>query len=156
MLSSSSSSSLRTIWFLAFERFQLLDICGPLQVFATANDELRGAGRAPLYELQVRALAAGSVTSSSGAALQARALPRRIARPLDTVVVPGGPGVWHEGAPRAGDDANVDALAAWLARAAPRVDRIASVCTGAFVLARTGLLDGCITVISRCSDRGRC
>lgn len=154
MPSSSPSPSRRSIWFLAFERFQLLDICGPLQVFATANDELRGAGDAPLYELQVRALAAGSVTSSSGAALQARALPRRMAGPLDTVVVPGGPGVWHEDVARAVIDANVDALAAWLARAAPRVRRIASVCTGAFVLARTGLLDGCsaVTHWAACDD----
>lgn len=161
-----SASPLRAVWFLAFERFQLLDICGPLQVFATANDELRLAGRAPLYDPQVRALSAGLVPSSSGAALQARALPQRQARPVDTVIVPGGPGVWRDAArtPTASaashlpashfPAAEVDALTDWLARSAPRVGRLASVCTGAFVLARTGLLDGCsaVTHWAACDD----
>jgi len=128
------------VWFLLFERFQLLDVCGPLQVFATANEELRVAGRDPLYETHLFAVAGGAYTSSSGVALQASALPRRVSRTLDTVIVPGGPGVWNPvGEQRPAD---TDALVAWLRRGAPHIHRLASVCTGAFVLARTGLLEG--------------
>lgn len=128
------------VWFLLFDRFQLLDVCGPLQVFATANEELRLAGREPLYETRVCAVAAGAFTSSSGVALQAQALPRRLGRVLDTVMVPGGPGAWNPvGEQR---PAATEALVGWLRRSAPRIERLASVCTGAFVLARTGLLEG--------------
>ena len=38
------------IWFLVFDRFQLLDVSGPLQVFSSANEELVLSGRAPLYQ----------------------------------------------------------------------------------------------------------
>lgn len=126
------------VWFLAYERFQLLDVCGPLQVFATANDELALAGRTARYDTRICAFAAGAVHSSSGAALEAGALPRRPARLPHTLIIPGGPGVWEAG--RAA--VLQQELVAWTRRAAPRVGRLASVCTGAFVLARTGLLDG--------------
>ena len=87
------ADALHQVWFAVFERFQLLDVCGPLQVFATANEELQLAGRTPHYETRVCALAAGPVRSSSGALLEAAALPRRLARALDTLVIPGGRGV---------------------------------------------------------------
>ncbi|PZQ66532.1 MAG: AraC family transcriptional regulator [Variovorax paradoxus] len=123
---------MHAIWFLVFEDFQLLDVSGPLQVFATANDELRLAGREPLYETRVCAMEGGAVRSSSGVELLARALPKR------------GPGVWQPGRPTGAaiEVGAAAALADWTRRAAPRIDRLASVCTGAFVLARTGLLDG--------------
>lgn len=131
------------VWFLVFDKFQLLDVSGPLQVFATANDELLHAGQAGLYETHVCGLAGGAVRSSSGVELLSRALPTRLSRQVQTVVVPGGPGVWQPAAPSSMPAASAaDALAAWTRRAAPRIDRLASVCTGAFVLARTGLLDG--------------
>lgn len=122
------------VWFLVFDRFQVLDVCGPLQVLATANDELQLAGRAPLYQTRVCSLAPGLARSSSGIELNARALPRRLTRELDTVIIPGGPGVWNRPA--------TETLVDWIRRAAPRVKRLASVCTGAFLFARTGLLDG--------------
>jgi transcriptional regulator GlxA family with amidase domain len=132
------------VWFLVFDQFQLLDVSGPLQVFATANDELRLAGRAPVYETGVYGLSGGAVRSSSGVDLVARALPQRLARKVQTVVVPGGPGVFRPAAAdREAQDTPVAAtLAQWLRRASPRIERLASVCTGAFVLAHTGLLDG--------------
>ncbi|MDQ7972868.1 MAG: DJ-1/PfpI family protein [Rhodocyclaceae bacterium] len=134
----------RAIWFLVFQDFQLLDVSGPLQVFATANDELRLAGRGALYETRVCAMEGGAVRSSSGVELLARALPKRLARAVHTVVLPGGPGIWQPGRPTGAaiETGAAAALADWTRRAAPRIDRLASVCTGAFVLARTGLLDG--------------
>ncbi|MDF3831632.1 helix-turn-helix domain-containing protein [Cupriavidus basilensis] len=125
---------LRHIRFLVFDRFQVLDVCGPLQVFATANDLLRQAGRPPQYRTHVCSLAPGLVDSSGGVELNARAMPARLGRKTDTLIIPGGPGVWDRPA--------TDALVQWIRRAAPRVERIASVCTGAFLFARTGLLDG--------------
>ncbi|MFS2055184.1 AraC family transcriptional regulator, partial [Variovorax sp. CT11-76] len=67
--------SILPVWFVVFERFQLLDVSGPLQVFATANDELRLADRAPVYRTRVLAAQAGPVASSSGLAVQAEAWP---------------------------------------------------------------------------------
>ncbi|WP_019655362.1 GlxA family transcriptional regulator [Variovorax atrisoli] len=132
------------IWFLVFDRFQLLDISGPLQVFASANEELVLVGRKPVYETSIHALQAGPVQSSSGVELMARALPRKLGRDIGTVLVPGGPGIWRPGlpTPHAQQSKNLDDLTAWVRRGALRMQRIASVCTGAFVLARAGLLDG--------------
>lgn len=134
------TNAIHSVWFLVFSEFQLLDVCGPLQVFATANDELRLRGDAPLYETRVLAHEIGLVRSSSGAYLQAAALPKRLTRGPDTAVVPGGPGAWSA----SGQHGNADAarLVDWTRRAAPRIARLASVCTGAFVLARAGVLDG--------------
>ncbi|WP_208512987.1 hypothetical protein [Variovorax paradoxus] len=68
--------SILPVWFVVFERFQLLDVSGPLQVFATANDELRLAGRAPVYRTRVLAAQAGAGGSPGGLAGAAEARPR--------------------------------------------------------------------------------
>lgn len=119
--------------FLAFPGVQLLDVTGPLQVFASANDRARGRGEPPPYSLRVVAAAAGPVASSSGLALMAEALPA-IDEPVDTLIVPGGEGTWT-----AYRDAG---LVGWTATRAAVARRVASVCSGAFILAATGLLDG--------------
>ncbi|MDM0086728.1 MULTISPECIES: helix-turn-helix domain-containing protein [unclassified Variovorax] len=131
-------------WFLVFDRFQLLDVSGPLQVFASANEELVLSGRKAFYETAIYALQAGPVRSSSGVELVASALPRRFWRAVGSVFVPGGPGIWRAGLPVAdlAQAQRLEALIDWVRRAAPRFSRIASVCTGAFVLARAGLLEG--------------
>jgi transcriptional regulator GlxA family with amidase domain len=125
-----ATDATRTIVFLAFDGFQLLDITGPLQTFATAS-ELAGA-RA--YRTVVVSRCGGLVESSSG--LRLDTIPFRQAARLhaDTLIVPGGPGVhmaardrWH---------------VQWLRRQAPQARRAGSVCTGAFLVAAAGLLDG--------------
>lgn len=136
--------SILPVWFVVFERFQLLDVSGPLQVFATANDELRLAGRAPVYRTRVLAAQAGPVASSSGLAVQAEAWPARVRHAeagTSTVVAPGGPAAWNPSTQLGGG--GTEAAEAWLRRHGARFDRVASVCTGAFVLGRAGLLDGC-------------
>jgi transcriptional regulator GlxA family with amidase domain len=118
---------------LAFDGCQLLDVAGPLQVFASCNDLLAQAGRPPVYAARVLAKGGGLVTTSSGLALVADGLPPAGAAP-DTLIVAGGGGV---------DEAAADpALVGWLAAQATHARRVASVCTGAFLLAATGLLDG--------------
>jgi transcriptional regulator GlxA family with amidase domain len=111
----------------------LLDVTGPLQVFATANELLADAGGAPPYVIRVVAKGGPGVASSAGLEIAAGPLPRVVAA-LDTLIVAGGPGVEAASA----DPALVD----WVRRRAGRARRVASVCTGAFLLAASGVLDG--------------
>jgi transcriptional regulator GlxA family with amidase domain len=118
---------------LSFPLVQMLDVMGPLQVFATANDQVAESGGMPPYELRVVAQNGQRVTASAGLALPASPLPR-VAEALDTLIVAGGPGV--EAA--AADPVLVD----WVRERARQARRIASVCSGAFLLAASGVLDG--------------
>ncbi|MBW4089533.1 MAG: GlxA family transcriptional regulator [Proteobacteria bacterium] len=125
-----SPTSPRTIEVLAFPSVQLLDVAGPLQVFATTNDL---AGEAPPYALRVVAAGGGLVGASAGLGLATAPLPA-IDAALDTLLIAGGPGVHAAAAD--------PALVGWVAARAGRARRVASVCTGAFLLGAAGLLDG--------------
>ena len=130
-----SPNSPRIVEVLAFPSVQLLDVAGPLQVFASAN-ECAWHGREPgamPYALKVVARGGPSVATSSGLALATEPLPPPGSAP-DTLIVAGGPGV---------EQAAADpVLVAWLRERATRVRRVASVCTGAFLLAAAGVLAG--------------
>jgi transcriptional regulator GlxA family with amidase domain len=78
----------RPVELLAFPQVQILDVTGPLQVFATANDI--AGGNVPPYAIQVVSQAAGAVASSSGMGLLAHPLPPH-GSALDTLIVAGGP-----------------------------------------------------------------
>ncbi len=122
---------LRRVVAVVFPGFQSLDATGPLEVFATATRLLPpGEG----YRVELASVAGGLVAASSGIEVRTRRL-ASVRGPLDTVVVAGGLG--------AADARRDRALVDWVARARRRSRRVASVCTGAFVLAETGLLDGC-------------
>jgi transcriptional regulator GlxA family with amidase domain len=138
----------RRVEILAFEMAQLLDIAGPLQVFATANDLARQRRAPPPYALDVVAREAPNVRTSAGLGLFVAPLPPpRDA--LDTLIVAGGYGV-----NAARED---EALLAWLRERAPRVRRLASVCSGALLLAAAGLLAGrrATTHWTRCAELAR-
>lgn len=123
---------IRRVDIVVFPGVQLLDVSGPLQVFATANDEAdKQLGFRP-YSLHVVANGA-SVTSSSGLRIEVEPLASKSS--LDTVIVAGGPG--------SDNAANCPEVRAWLRKRAPQARRVASVCTGAFVLASAGLLEKC-------------
>jgi transcriptional regulator GlxA family with amidase domain len=117
----------RAVGLLIFEDFQLLDACGPISAF-----EVGGRVAGDPYELRVLAAEPGEVASSSGVPLRARGL--EAAEGLDTLIVAGGDGVRGPAA-----DRRVIAL---LQAAERRCRRVASVCSGAYVLAAAGLLDG--------------
>jgi transcriptional regulator GlxA family with amidase domain len=123
----------RVIEVLAFPAVQLLDVTGPVQVFASANDFAAEAGTMPPYEVHIVTQGGQSVTASAGVALATRPLPAP-GSALDTLVIAGGPGV----AAAASDSALVD----WVRQRTEGARRVASVCTGAFLLAASGALDG--------------
>jgi len=126
----------RTVAVLAFPGVQALDVVGPLEVFGRAarwlRDERGWASSA--YQTRVLAPRRGPFPSSSGYSLVADGSLARPGGPFDTLLVAGGQGL---GALL--DDARVHA---WLRAARPRARRFGSVCTGALLLARAGLLDG--------------
>lgn len=135
----------KTIDVLAFANVQLLDVTGPLQVFASANDLARQQGLPPPYVPRVIAPGLEPVMSSAGLALVSAQLPPP-GQPCDTLIVAGGWGVYA-----AAEDT---ALVAWVRQRAAQSRRVASVCTGAFLLAASGWLDGrrVVTHWTRCEQ----
>jgi transcriptional regulator GlxA family with amidase domain len=115
---------------VAFPDVQSLDVTGPLEVFAMAAT----AGAAPAYETTIVTPSGGVLRTSSGLRLVADRGIAEEDRPIDTLVVAGG-----SGTPDAVADA---ALVDWIRRAAGRSRRVTSVCSGSFLLAAAGLLDG--------------
>src|SRR5579871_3013226 len=87
----------RTVEMVAFEAVQILDVTGPLQVFATATETMINAGWPAPYKVRIVAPDARSVTASAGIALATEHLPKQDA-PVDTLIVAGGPGVMQAAA----------------------------------------------------------
>jgi len=129
----------RLIVVLAFEDVQLLDVTGPVQVFASANEMVCGTRGAPAHGAPYRVVTAsrhgGAVRSSSGLPIVTQSIAKATGgKPIDTLILPGGAGV-HTAA-------NDKATVAWVRRQMSSARRVASVCTGAFLLAEAGALNG--------------
>ena len=121
-------SSARRVVILAFPGVQTLDMTGPAEVFRAAS-----LIRPPGYEVTVAAAEKKPLATSTLSFIPDETLDEATG-PVDTLIVAGGTGT-----DRAEDD---ERLIDWIAEAATRARRVASVCTGAFLLARAGLLDG--------------
>ena len=119
---------------LGFEGANAMDIVGPLEAFASASAlEREEHPRRTGYETLLIGLEDKPFTAESGVLFKPHCHCSE-APPLDTLIIPGGPGLRE---PRTNA-----AAATWIAARAPRTRRVASVCTGIFGLAATGLLDG--------------
>lgn len=113
----------------------MLDVVGPLEVMSRTSRWLLDNGMAqnPAYEVEIVAPETGPVTMSSGLKVVAERSYRQV-RKIDTLMIGGGIGF-----AAAREDAG---LIAWVQRKLPQVERLASICTGAMILGRAGLLDG--------------
>jgi transcriptional regulator GlxA family with amidase domain len=125
---------MRTVAIVCFPDLQPLDVTGPHEVLIGANDALDHLDRqGERYRVELVAAEPGPVRAESGLDLIAPVgLPTD--RPYDTIVVPGG-----KGARTAPTD---DRVVRWLAEQGPRARRVASVCTGTFLVAAAGLCEG--------------
>ena len=127
----------RTIVFLAAPSTQILDVTGPFQVFVRAAELF--TREHPGHQLPYRVVLASTahqktVTTNCGLTLNGSETFRTLRGPIDTLLIAGGGGLQQAASDRD--------LIAWLRKTAPRVRRIGSICTGAFLLAAAGLLDG--------------
>lgn len=135
MTNAHTPASCHQVACIAYPQAMSLDITGPMQVFATANDIRARQGLPAYYELCFAGLEAGPITLSCGLTMQASHGFAQLALPTNsTVLIPGGAGI--------GEVQHHPGLRAWLQETAPKVMRLGSICSGALALARAGLLDG--------------
>ena len=118
----------RRIGLLVFDGITALDLVGPADAFASARIEDRG-----VYEIVTLGLTRRACVAESKITFQPQTT-LEDAPPLDTLIVPGGSGLRRDGVG--------EILATWIRQSARRIRRIASVCTGIYGLAPTGLLEG--------------
>jgi transcriptional regulator GlxA family with amidase domain len=120
----------RLVVMLVYPGVVAMDVFGPLEAFATAN---MIAGR-PLYRLAVAAVSMAPIDTSLGIPIVPSVTVAKVKPPIDTLLVSGGFGQ---------AEASCDPqLLAWLRTAKREARRCGSICTGAFVLAAAGLLEG--------------
>ena len=130
-----TESVTRSVVILGYPGVQALDLVGPFDVFTGATMNLAAKNRADDgYDVTIASAGGEQITTGTGLALLAQPLPDP-REPVDTVVLPGG---WGLDAARADPD-----TVAWVKAVAGTARRVVSVCTGAFLAAQAGLLDGC-------------
>ena len=126
----------RRIVFVAGPGTEILDLAGPLQVFARASDIYRrNNSGAPIYSIEVVSISpVRSLTANCGLRFHADKTFRQLRGKIDTLLVAGGDAIEQ-------NKINPEGVR-WLKQIAKRARRVGSVCTGAMLLARAGLLDG--------------
>lgn len=126
----------RTIGIVAFPDVEVLDITGPFEVFNFANLALirRGIARKNVYTLKILAESPGPITTMSGLRIVAEDIYGAPNAEFDTLLIPGG---------NIENALTNQPLIHWIREMSGQVRRLVSVCTGAFLLAEAGLLDGC-------------
>jgi len=123
----------RKVLVVGFPGVQALDLVGPFEVFTSASLLLEAQGRAG-YRPVVASLDGRTVDTETGLTFGAVELPDP-SEPVDTLVLPGGRGTRSHRR----DQRLID----WIVAAAPQARRVVTVCTGTFLAAQAGLLDGC-------------
>ncbi len=127
--------SAHRVTILTYPDAQTLDVVGPLEVFARSSRWLRDNGhcKADAYDIELIAPVAGPVTMSSGVQMLAERCYQDVEE-SDTLIISGGLGY--------AESARDPGIIEWLKRIAPGSKRVVSVCTGALILAKAGLLEG--------------
>jgi transcriptional regulator GlxA family with amidase domain len=125
----------RSVVILGYPGVQALDMVGPFDVFTGATLNLAAQGRyEDGYDVIIASAGGKPVTTGTGLELVAQPLPDPHTA-IDTVVLPGGWGL---------DEARMDPdVVDWVKTVSGTARRVVSVCTGAFLAAQAGLLDGC-------------
>ena len=121
------------VGLIGYDGVQALDIIGPSDAFTIAEIEGDNGQRRPCYEVIIIGITNKPFRAESGISFQPHTTLRN-APTLDTLIIPGGRGA------RIGQSSSL--IAKWISSRAKRIRRIASVCTGVYALAPTGLLDG--------------
>jgi transcriptional regulator GlxA family with amidase domain len=126
----------RRISLLIFPRVHLMNLAGPLDVFARASQALTHAGKrhAPAYEIQLLTIDEMPLVTASGLGLVGGRQWTQAVTPIDTLLLVAGSTEM--------DSPIAPELLAWLRASVDSVRRIGSVCSGAFALAAAGILDG--------------
>jgi transcriptional regulator GlxA family with amidase domain len=125
----------RQIAILVYPGVQSLDFAGPLEVFAGAEHLIKATGRSERgYEVKLYSRDGKSLQTSSGLTVTPHTSIKQAPATIDTLIVAGG----HGSREAAADPALLD----WITQVSTTARRTTSVCTGAFLLAATGLLDG--------------
>ncbi|NUT13257.1 MAG: helix-turn-helix domain-containing protein [Cupriavidus sp.] len=127
---------MRRIVFVVYPGFELLDVSGPVSVFNNANRELAMRDEPRLYDVDLVSPAGGPVASSSAVVVQTRAINDLCCEAVDTLLVAGAE---RDPLLKAMGDPAIRLAVPTMACAARR---FGSVCTGVFVLASLGLLEG--------------
>jgi transcriptional regulator GlxA family with amidase domain len=121
------------VGLIGYDDVQALDLIGPSDAFSIPMQPGPNGKPQPFYEVVIIGLSAKSFRTESGILMKPHCTLDAVAR-LDTLIIPGGRGIRTS---RIGD-----VIAKWIRREAKAIRRVASVCTGIYALASTGLLDG--------------
>ncbi|MDW6024745.1 DJ-1/PfpI family protein [Mesorhizobium sp. BAC0120] len=122
--------------FAVYPGFEILDVSGPGSAFSSANRAFGAGGQPRFYSVDLVSACGGPVASSSGVAVETRCIDELAAEAIDTLLIAGAE---REPLLQAMADR---AMREALPQLASRAGRLGSVCTGAFILAALGLLDG--------------
>lgn len=123
-----------TVDIVVYPGFKAMEAIGPMSVFEYANLHLQRRGQGPGYDVCIASSQLGPVRSDTLMSLEATKIVQTLAPP-DTALVVGARHI-HAALQDGG------AIVEWIAAAAPRVRRLAALCSGAFFLAAAGVLDG--------------
>lgn len=123
----------KQVLIVGYDGITSLDLSGPLEAFSSAVVDSSKGKSVPGYKVTIAALGAKTFRSESGLCMTADCSLSSV-RQVDTLLIPGGRGMR--------DPSTGAKLAGWISKRVDRIRRVASICTGVYGLAPTGLLDG--------------
>ena len=126
----------RRVVFIVYPDFVLLDLSGPLQVFTHARcpTTQSSSSKYNAYDTAIASVHGGSVVSNTIVSIDSLPISSLVGQEIHTLIVVGGDGAY--------DSMHDEALLDGISRLAQSAQRVCSVCSGALILAATGMLDG--------------